>query len=212
MKPPPIDYEYDVFVSYRRDSIVEQWLAESEFFHELLVSYLSMELKRRPRVFRDKLCLKPGDNWPREIERALRCSRCLIAIGTGDYFESTWCQTEFETFKNRSDETGGDDLIVPLQWHDWDPAPVPVGQIYVADFRDLAWLGVKQDPSVRVPFQRLMRTFCQVLAAKIQSVPPFDPEWSVVMPAIDDAPPPKIARPRQARPVPAIVAAEGAGV
>jgi TIR domain len=199
MKQAPTDYEYDVFISYRRNSIVQQWVHESEFFHELLVSYLAMELERPIVVFRDTLCLKHGDNYPREIERALRCSRCLLPIGTGDYFASTWCSTEFETFKSRAALAGGADLIVPVQWHDWEPPPPPVGTILFADFREVAWLGAKQDATLKVPFQRIMRTFCQILASKIRDAPAFDPSWTVVMPTLDEVRPPKIGRPRAAR-------------
>jgi hypothetical protein len=196
LKPPPTDYEYDVFLSYRRGSIVEQWVHESEFFHELLVSYASMDLKRPLLVFRDTLCLKPGDNWASELERALRCSKCLVPIGTGDYFASAWCATEFETFSNRAALVGGASLIVPVQWHDWDPPPTSVGKIQFADFREVAWIGAKQDAGLRVPFQRIMRTFCQVVASRIEAAPPYDPNWTVVMPAMDDVRPPKIVRPR----------------
>ena len=49
----PTDYEYDVFISYRRISIIEQWLDEKEFFSDLLVSYLELELERALYLVRE---------------------------------------------------------------------------------------------------------------------------------------------------------------
>lgn len=195
---PPTQYEYDVFISYRRVSIIEQWLAKEEFFHDLLVSYLTMELMRPPRIFRDKLSLKAGDNFPREIERALVCSRCLLPIGTADYFSSAWCRAEFETFMDRSELTQGADIIVPVAWHDWDPPPEELGHLQITNFRPLAFIGIRGDQRKTVPFQETMGEFCAALARKIEKAPPFDPNWRVVMPNADDYLQPAIRPPRQA--------------
>lgn len=192
----PADYQYDVFISYRRDDIIEEWLDGREFFSRLLLSYLRMELCRPARVFRDKVNLTAGDNFHRKLEHALKHSRCLVPIGTGDYFSSAWCRSEFETFADRSIATGGGDLIVPVAWHDWSPAPMELGQIQISSFHQVAFVGAREDPKKVILFQECMKDFCVALAKKILNAPPFDPSWAVTMPAIDDVLPPRIKRPR----------------
>ena len=117
MSDAPADYVYDVFISYRRVQIVEEWLAKGEFFYPLLENYLQFDLPRKPNIFLDKLVLKPGDKWASELELALRTSRCLLLIGTPDYFRSAWCSAEFHTFAERSAASGNANLIVPLAFH-----------------------------------------------------------------------------------------------
>ena len=191
-----MDYEHDVFISYRRLPIIQDWLGQNEFFHQLLVSYLALELQRTPRIFRDQVNLKAGDNWPRELEKALLKSRCLVPVATGDYFSSAWCTAEFEAFQDRAG-IYQKALIVPVQWHDWEPSPAAAAAIQLADFRDVAVVGIRDDSQLRVPFQKQMKTYCASLARKIEQAPPFDPSWTVRIPDLDDVRQPTINHPRQ---------------
>jgi hypothetical protein len=192
---PPSDYEYDVFISYRRHSLVEEWLNEREFFHQLLQNYLAMELGRPARIFRDVVALRPGDEWAAQLERALWTSRCLLTIGTADYFSSAWCAAEFDAFRKRMAVTGSH-VIVPLAWHDWNPLPAAASDLQVPSFHDLAFIGAKDDVSLRVPFQRQMKLFTQALAEKIQNAPAFAQTWKPAVPRVDAVRSPHIPHPR----------------
>lgn len=198
MSDAPTDYVYDAFISYRRGPIVEEWLAQSEFFYPLLNHYLKYELPRTPNIFLDKAILKAGDKWASELELALRTSRCLLLIGTPDYFRSAWCSAEYHAFAERSAQFPQHDLIVPIAFHRWIPPPSPAAHLQAANFHDLAYLGLREEKNLNVRFQQTMKAFCTDLAEKIEKAPPFDPTWTVYVPKNDDGLVPNIQRPREA--------------
>src|SRR4051812_9238611 len=77
--PRPVDdgYEYEVFVSYRRNGNVRDWVRNH--LHPLLVRCLEDELPGRPRVFLD-VEQEIGGDWPSTLVTALSRSKLLLAV------------------------------------------------------------------------------------------------------------------------------------
>jgi hypothetical protein len=87
------DYKYDVFISYKRGDVREQWL--DQIFLPLFTSFLSGLMPAHPRIFVDREDLKPGIPWKPQVTEALARSKCMIAILSPAYFSSRWCMMEF---------------------------------------------------------------------------------------------------------------------
>jgi hypothetical protein len=89
-----MNYEYDVFLSYKHTSIFGRWV-EARFL-PLFRDYLMEELGSRepPPIFFDRRELRAAEPFPLKIRHALATSRCMVALWTPSYFESLWCKTE----------------------------------------------------------------------------------------------------------------------
>src|ERR1700694_1514154 len=91
-------YQYDIFVSYRRSLTVGQWVQNH------LVPRLEARLNEVApgpvSVFCD-FKMADGVNWPAELKRQVRGSSLLLTVWSADYFRSTWCMAEWQSFRNR---------------------------------------------------------------------------------------------------------------
>ena len=98
-------FEFDVFLSYNREDRQE-------------VEHLAADLKDRGlRVFKDDWYLKPGEFWPRALERKLRTSASIVIICGGSGL-GPWQQREAVAALDRQDEAekAGDPVppVIPL--------------------------------------------------------------------------------------------------
>jgi hypothetical protein len=124
-----VAYEYDIFLSYKRDRESRQWLVEH--FQPLLEHYVQLELDRREtvKVFLDERDIDAGGAWPAKLGQALGKSRTLVALWTRTYFHSEWCTRELsvmlarergERFRTPQRPEG---LIFPVVLHDCEQLP-----------------------------------------------------------------------------------------
>jgi len=188
-----MNYEYDVFFSYKRDS-------ETDFWHEKLVSKIKYWLKQalngeEAKIFFDKESIETGDLWRIKIEDALKKSKCLVAIFSPDYFKSKWCYAEVLSFIERqnmfSKFSGG--IIVGARFHDGHSFPDKVKNIQQSDFRDFAYTFERfWDTEDAVHFEKEIKSFCEVLAKKIRKAPDFDQNFPVIIPNDDELISPQI--------------------
>src|SRR5436309_15438351 len=112
------DYEYDVFFSYKRQSLTLDWTKKVA---EILQFWLTQELGGRyAKLFVDEDCIEVGDRWPEKLQQGLKLSRCMVCVWSPSYFQSSWCVSEWKSFLERERRTriGPHGLIAPLRFHD----------------------------------------------------------------------------------------------
>ncbi|MES0336218.1 MAG: toll/interleukin-1 receptor domain-containing protein [Candidatus Magnetobacterium sp. LHC-1] len=116
------DYLYDVFISYRNMDPVNLWVKNQ--FHPLLRRWLSVSLTYKPTIFVDWE-QRTGDDWRKNIPKALQRSRCLAAVWSTLYFyDSPWCVAEWKRMEEREKKLGIDNcLVYPVTYFDGDKFP-----------------------------------------------------------------------------------------
>lgn len=128
-----LGYEYDIFISYRRNQETLAWI--KEHFVPLLRLRVELELQRRPTVFVDESEVESGTSWPAAIGDALGKSRMLIPLWTGNYLTSVWCTAELSHMLSRETDAGlrtaknPHGLIVPAFIHDGESFPPDLDHI-----------------------------------------------------------------------------------
>lgn len=172
------DYRHDVFLSYSRAPASRRWV--TDFFLPLLDERLHEELGGKPRIFLDQRDIPTGSKWPKELEEALHGARCLVAVLSKPYFDSAWCNTEWNTMEAR--EKGATTrLIYPLRFSDGDDFPQAVKERQTLDMRRF---GVTSPafPStpLHVEFELQVQRIAEELAALIRQAPPWQPSWQPV--------------------------------
>ncbi|QWF83015.1 hypothetical protein HUW46_06454 [Amycolatopsis sp. CA-230715] len=94
-------YEYDVFISYQRESpFVPLWVRTH--FYPLLRDLLDENHHREVKVFFDKN-LRGGARWPHELRAALRRTKILVPVCSPKYFHNEWCLAEWHSMARREE-------------------------------------------------------------------------------------------------------------
>lgn len=186
----PDDYEYDVFLSYKRRQLTASWI---EGFKDRLTYWLTQELGgREAKVFFDIESIEVGNPWPDKLREALKVSRCLVGMWTPDYFKSRWCVSEWRSFLEREKQAGipGVRLIAPIKCHDgehFDSEAQSIQQFDLSQYWCTApknfWETVRGGEA-----DDLLKQFARRLADIVQQAPLFNPAWEVV--DADPEPPP----------------------
>ena len=178
--PPPIDYRFDVFFSYKRNSLTLAW---TRMVHQRLRFWLSEELNRDATLFVDEDCIETGDRWPQSLRDALAASRCMVCVWSPSYFRSTWCISEWASFREREKRLAIDPhgLIAPLRYHD--------GEHFPQEARETQWTDVAPWASTVPAFwassralelEDALKAFAKGVAAMIGRAPQFQADWPVV--------------------------------
>src|SRR5215469_7664187 len=95
----PTDYEYDVFLSYKRHNLTLDW---TRGVHRRLQFWLTEELGgREAKLFMDEDTIEVGDRWPEKLRDGIRFSRCMVCVWSASYFQSDWCVSEWKSFLAR---------------------------------------------------------------------------------------------------------------
>ncbi len=161
----PTDYQFDVYVSYRRLEFSFQWLAE---FLPLFTFWLGEALGRDAVVFFDR-ALPPGSDWD-ETTYALHLSRTILAICSGSYFQSRANVAEWEYFRRRAPQS-----IIPVLYGREVRLPDP--DLKAADFSRFTFIGEGfRQSELYVDFQRAVQDLANTTAEKIRNAPPFQAE------------------------------------
>lgn len=183
----PQDYTYDLFISYRREPPVLDWV--KNHFHPLLEQWLPNYTpgRRRPKIFIDWK-IETGSAWPLALEQALRMSRCLVSVWSPEYFRSRWCVAEWKTMQRRetlcrlksSRNSAG--LVYPVVFADGEFFPRGALSTQHKDMR--AWNSpypVFRETANYINFDQEVQNVCQELARMIQRAPGWK-RWPVVRP------------------------------
>jgi hypothetical protein len=177
----PVDYKYDVFFSYKRHELTLDWTRQVRQRFEF---WLSQELAGRAAlIFVDEDCIEIGQAWPSTLSDALRNSRCMVCVWSPTYFQSTWCMSEWRSFRQREEIEGQPRyrLIAPMKFHD--------GEHFPDEARSTQWLDVSEYATTLPAFwttsralelESRLKAFAREVAQMIAEAPPFRPDWPLV--------------------------------
>jgi hypothetical protein len=180
----PGDYDYDVFFSYKRHDLTLDWTRR---VYKRFEFWLGEELGgRKARIFVDENCIETGDNWPQVLKDALKTSRCMVCVWSPSYFRSSWCVSEWMSFREREKIAGiaSHGLIAPLRFHD--------GEHFPEDAQSTQWFDVAPyattlpgfwETARAVDFEDGLKTFAQEVAQIVRGAPKYRPDWPVVLAA-----------------------------
>jgi hypothetical protein len=174
------DYEYDVFFSYKRDPLVQDWVAKVV---GRLRYWLSQELGGKPsNIFWDSDGIDIGDRWPDVLRSAMKRSRCLVALWSPMYFQSGWCVSEWTSFRERERQLGlaTHGLIAPVRYHDGEHFPREAQAVQWIDFAPYAsTVKAFWETSHAVEFETRIKELAKSVASIVRRAPEYD-EWPVV--------------------------------
>ena len=201
------DYLYDVFISYERDGLTAGWLRDH--FLPLFRTWLRMAIsdvcKRNAQpVFFDKsqtdptfsedlklglAGIEPGDDWDESLRKAIRLSRCMVGIWSPPYFESEWCNVEWQSFDLRAVSTERK-LIIPGSFYDGRSFPERANKIQRFDLSKFTLFGPALINSRHYEdFQDTVKRMAEKVAYAIRDAPPFS-EWPIANSKQDNPPRP----------------------
>jgi hypothetical protein len=174
------DYEYDIFVSYRRmDDNWVRWTREN--FVRSLRSLLWPALGK-VEIFVDEQ-IETGASWPAHLARAHARSRLLVPILSRIYFGSDWCRLELALMRHRESTLGyrtaakPSGLILPFVIDDGNSFPPEVQAMQAEKIHQFANPYMRVDSLRQEDFAEHLRKWCPCLEAALKVVPPFDPAW-----------------------------------
>ena len=176
-----MSYKFDVFLSYSRKSLIEEWV--KRFFFEQLNFWLGQEFPARDaNIFWDQTGIEPGDRWSDVLKDGLRQSACLVAIWSPSYFKSKWCAAEFSTFLKRAStvKVKPRRLIIPLRWHDGECFPPAAKEIQYCSFEDYTYL--IPETIAYGDFIQSVKHLAKTLKRAIDEAPPFE-DWPITEPS-----------------------------
>jgi hypothetical protein len=138
---------------------------------------------REVRMFIDEESIETGDHWPEKLKEALGLSRCMVCVWSPAYFHSSWCVSEWRSFRERERRLNmqSHGLIAPLRFHD--------GEHFPDEARDVQWTDVAPYTSTAPAFwaspraidlDDVLKVFAIRVATMIRDAPRFDPDWPVV--------------------------------
>lgn len=176
-------YTNEVFISYKRGKINEQWL--NEIFLPLFSDYLDNELDFKPRIFVDTKGLVPGVFFNEDLFINLVQSKCIVSIWSPPYFRrSDWCVMEFLTMKYRQEVlrlgplTKPKSLIWPVLYREVNPIPQIAAGLHYVDYTDFNVVGdAFFKTEMYLNFQDKMQDDIKTVADMINNAPPFNAQW-----------------------------------
>jgi len=187
-------YEYDVFISYRRQRLKTEWLVDT--FLPLFEDNLSNEIPvvlNRPmgkiffdqkdvnldlRQFDSVSGIEPGADWQTSLREAIKRSACMLGVWSPPYFYSSWCNVEWKSFQKRQQLTSRR-AIVPISIHDGANFPQAARDHQWIDLSDYTFVGEgfsKTTPYVDL--QRQVRALARAVAQAIEGAPDFQ-DWPI---------------------------------
>jgi TIR domain-containing protein len=176
-----IEYEYDVFLSYRRYGQWHRWVKDT--FSPMFEHWLGEELGADPRIFWDDR-IESGSDWPQALGYALARSRVLVSLFSRQYFYSRWCKLELTLMYAREHECGfgpaadsPDRLIVPALIHDGEDLPPDARRIQAAELQDCADPFMGKDSPKQEKLSDCIKLWTPDVRRAIERAPKYDPAW-----------------------------------
>lgn len=201
------EYQYDVFVSYRRKTAVERWV--SEVLVPTIDRWAPESGIPKDRVYVD-FRMQRGGVLRDRVETALLSSATMLAVCSPSYFyDSDWCWQEWQTMRSRELACGlhdghlGPGLIYPLVFKGPTAAcPYPPSeQGAVRDerfipYNKLKGTHVREPTETYCSFENELERVLDELSGWLMSVPPRDDAWVFDTSSHPEWPnPPRIRRP-----------------
>ena len=182
----PGDYIYDVFLSYRHENPVFDWV--TNHFFPLIDQWLPEHMSYQPRIFIDQQ-IETGSSWPDTLQRALKTSRCLLAVCSPDYFRSRWCLAEWRSMRKREEVLGMRTtknplgLVYAITFVDGEHFPRDAQTTQAKDFRNYNTpYPVFRETAGFVAFDKKVQEVCEELATVIDRAHEWRSNWPIVRP------------------------------
>lgn len=177
------DYEYDIFISYRRMN--EDWVRWTKENFVRPLRALLLPALGNVRIFFDDQ-IETGVSWPEHLARAHTRSRLLIPILSRAYFSSEWCRLELALMCEREKQLGlrnpGNPavLILPFIIDDGDQFPPEVQAMQSEKIHGYANPWIRPDSSTFQEFAQYLQAWCPRLVDALQAVPQFNSGWEAL--------------------------------
>lgn len=178
------DYEYDIFISYRRsDTDWVRWTREN--FVRALSSLLRVRMGSI-KVFVDET-IENGASWPNHLAMSLSRSRIMVPVLSRDYFQSDWCRLELalmhqrEKICNLRTAASPWGLIHPVVIDDGNCFPPEVKAMQTESLHLFANPFMRPDsPKQEAMADVLRNKLCESIEKALDATPAFDPAWEKV--------------------------------
>lgn len=176
-----MNYEHDLFVSYRRSD--EDWVRWTrDNFLRALRSLLRPRLGPISVYFDENI--ETGASWPNHLAQHLARSKMLIAVLSRDYFQSDWCRLELSLMHHRErlaqfrTATNPSGLIIPVAIDDGETFPEEVRAMQCEAIHQFANPFIRVDsPKQEALAEFLRERLCPAIESALRRVPAFDPSW-----------------------------------
>jgi hypothetical protein len=177
-------YEHDIFVSYRRDPEALIWI--ERFLKPIVRHRVRMELEREVQIYVHEIGedqVHAGTAWPIELGEVIARSRILIALWSGDYLSSEWCQEELAIMLDRERQAKSRSirnkygLVIPIVAHDGETIPrrlAAAQQLNVAECFNSRM--PNNGPLAELLVNRVA-THAKGIANAIKAAPPWRASW-----------------------------------
>jgi hypothetical protein len=179
-------YEFDVFLSYSRKGPVGEWVRNH--FHPLLMDWLDSIAVHEPKIFVDWE-QETGVRWPINLQRALKRSKCLVAVWSSQYFRSPWCVAEWSTMVAREKLLGfataesPRGLVYPVVFSDGDNFPSEAKSRQSVDLRNWNYPQKQfRETAAYMELERKVQEITEELCGWIQTAPPWRDDWPLEFP------------------------------
>ena len=171
-------YKYDVFLSYRRLKETSFWIRK---VRGQLALWLSEELGRQAEIFVDEDCIDLGSPWPDSLRAALQLSKCQVGVWSAMYFQSSWCMSEWQSFREREKILNGQiPLIAPLRFSDGQHFP---DEAKLTEYHDVGAYAYTQEVFWKTEqallLEHSLKAFSKKVAKIVTDAPSFE-EWPVI--------------------------------
>jgi len=177
-----MDYDYDVFISYRRRDKWPFWV--EEHLVPLLKRYLNEELDWDVGIFFDRDLEKTNVSWPNALAKRLAHSAILIPLWSKSYFRSPWSGAEFAHMRYRKRECGFRTseneigLISPAIVHNGtENLPEDARMIEAVMLQEYALANLQPNTNDALELEKLIRDWAPQIALAVESAPPRKDSW-----------------------------------
>ncbi len=179
-------YEHDIFISYSHKHPVLTWV-QNHFEHELK-NWLPQSMSYDPDVYIDWR-IETGADWPLELRKALKNSRCMVAVWSPTYFRSNWCNAEWKSMLAREAKLGfrtkdnPKGLVYPVKFFDGDLFPDEAKRTQQMDLIEWSNPYAQFRYTNRYDgFVSKIQQIAQEIAELISSVPQWQEDFPIIIP------------------------------
>ncbi|MEO6166121.1 MAG: TIR domain-containing protein [Chitinophagales bacterium] len=175
-------YQYDIFISYRRNSELLSWI--NAHFIPLLKANVQFELGREPSVFVDQ-DINAAGVWPLILGESISKSRILISLWSKTYLVSEWCTIELSHMLERDQLKGFRtlenpySLIVPVIIHDGETMPVELSIVQRIEIKNFFTVRMHKDSESSEKLSQVLYSKAKDIAAAIERAPAWENDWKI---------------------------------
>jgi len=177
-----MDYQYDIFISYRRDDLTKVWI--EKLFIPILDSHVFLELGRHPTFYID-IQLESGTTWPIALGNALGTCRTIIPLWSKTYLNSIWCTCEISHMLERERKTGfrtlekPGGLVFPTIIHDGETMPINLSSIQKVEIQDCFNVKMSPDSPKAEILSDKLQPLGKAIAGALGVAPAWQADWKI---------------------------------